>query len=74
LNNKNLNKVLVSYPLILLLYRDPGSVKIIFTDSDPDPKARDPHPWLQSFDESKKKLYLVDCVSAVNFPIRNQTL
>jgi hypothetical protein len=34
LNNK------VVYPLILLLYRDPGSVRIIFTD--PDPKARDP--------------------------------
>ena len=33
LNNK------VFYPLILILYRDPGSVMIIFTD--PDPKARD---------------------------------
>jgi hypothetical protein len=40
LNNKNINKVLLFYPLILLLYRDLGSVRIIFTD--PDPKARDP--------------------------------
>ena len=46
---------MVFYPLILLLYRDPESVRIIFTDSDPDPKARDPHPWLQSFDELRPK-------------------
>ena len=30
------------YSLILLLYRDPGSIRIIFTDPDPDP-----HHWLK---------------------------
>ena len=42
LNKNNINKILVVYSLILLLYRDPGSIRIIFTDLDPYP-----HHWLK---------------------------
>ena len=38
LNKNNNNKLLLVYPLILLLYRYPLSIRIIFTD--PDPKGQ----------------------------------